>query len=99
MVLEDPVLIQRVTDHIRSKNFNAEKAVISTLDFFEEQLAKIDNVYIRERASDISEVKRRMLDALANLNPSFQCENDAFCLKGKNRIVIAQELTPSRSRP
>jgi phosphotransferase system enzyme I (PtsI) len=95
MILEDPVLIQRVTDHIRSKNFNAEKAVISTLDFFEEQLAKIDNVYIRERASDISEVKRRMLDALANLNPSFQCENDAFCLKGKNRIVIAQELTPS----
>ena len=35
MILEDPVLIQRVTDHIRSKNFNAEKAVISSLDFFE----------------------------------------------------------------
>ena len=95
MILEDPVLIQRVTDHIRSKNFNAEKAVISSLDFFEEQLAGIDNPYIRERASDISEVKRRMLDALTNLNPSFQCENDSFCQKGKNRIVIAQELTPS----
>jgi phosphotransferase system enzyme I (PtsI) len=95
MILEDPVLIQRVTDHIRSKNFNAEKAVISSLDFFEEQLAGIDNPYIRERASDISEVKRRMLDALSNLNPSFQCENDSFCQKGKNRIVIAQELTPS----
>jgi len=95
MILEDPMLMQRVTDHIRSKNFNAEKAVISSLDFFEEQLAQMDNAYIRERASDISEVKRRMLDALANLNPSFQCENDSFCQKGKNRIVIAQELTPS----
>ena len=95
MILEDPVLIQRVTDHIRSKNFNAEKAVISSLDFFEGQLAEMDNAYLRERASDIGEVKRRMLDALANLNPSFQCENDSFCQKGKNRIVIAQELTPS----
>ncbi len=95
MILEDPVLIQRVTDHIRSKNFNAEKSVISSLDFFEEQLAGIDNAYIRERSSDISEVKRRMLDALTNLNPSFECENDSFCQKGKNRIVIAQELTPS----
>ncbi len=95
MILEDPVLIQRITDHIRSKNFNAEKAVISSLDFFEGQLAELDNAYIRERASDIGEVKRRMLDALANLNPSFQCQNDSFCQKGKNRIVIAEELTPS----
>ena len=95
MILEDPALIERITGHIRSKNFNAEKAVISSLDSFEEQLAQIDNAYFRERASDIGEVKRRLLDALANLNPSFQCENDSFCQKGKNRIVIAQELTPS----
>jgi len=95
MILEDATLIERITDHIRSKNFNAEKAVISSLDYFEEQLAKLDNEYLRERASDIGEVKRRLLDALANLNPSFQCENDSFCQKGKNRIVIAQELTPS----
>ena len=95
MILEDPALLQRVADHIRSKNFNAEKAVISSLDFFEGQLAEKDNAYVRERATDISEVKRRLLDALANLNPSFQCESDSFCQKGKNRIVIAQELTPS----
>lgn len=95
MILDDPLMIQRVTDHIRSKNFNAEKAIISSLDFFEEQLTQMDNSYLRERASDIGEVKRRLLDALANLSPSFQCENDSFCQKGKNRIVIAQELTPS----
>jgi phosphotransferase system enzyme I (PtsI) len=95
MILEDPALIERVTDHIRSKNFNAEKAVISSLDYFEDQLVKMDNEYLKERASDIGEVKRRLLDALANLNPSFQCQNDFFCEKGKNRIVIAEELTPS----
>ncbi len=95
MILEDPALIERVTDHIRSKNFSAEKAVISSLDFFEDQLAKMDHDYLKERASDIGEVKRRLLDALANLSPSFQCQNDFFCQRGKNRIVIAEELTPS----
>ena len=95
MILEDPMLIERIADHIRSKNFNAEKAVISSLDYFESQLAQLDNAYLRDRASDIGEVKRRLLDALADLNPSFQCENDSFCQRGKNRIVIAQELTPS----
>ena len=95
MILEDPALIERVTDHIRSKNFSAEKAVISSLDFFEDQLAKMDHDYLKERASDIGEVKRRLLDALANLSPSFQCQNDFLCQRGKNRIVIAEELTPS----
>ena len=95
MILEDPAVIERVTDHIRSKNFNAEKAVISSLDYFEDQLAKMDHAYIKERASDIGEVKRRLLDALADLSPSFQCQNDFFCQKGRNRIVVAEELTPS----
>ena len=54
MILEDPMMIERVTDHIRSRNFNAEKAVISSLDYFEEQLAKMDNEYLRERASKLS---------------------------------------------
>lgn len=95
MILEDPALQQRIFEHIDSKNFNSERAVISSLDFFESQLAELDNEYLKERASDIGEVKRRLLDALANLNPSFQCANEAYCQKGKNRIVIAEELTPS----
>lgn len=95
MILADPVLEKRVFEHIDTKNFNAEKAVIASLDFFESQLSKIDNDYLKERASDIGEVKRRLLDALANLNPSFQCAGESYCRKGKDRIVIAEELTPS----
>ncbi|HNX68979.1 MAG TPA: phosphoenolpyruvate--protein phosphotransferase [Candidatus Omnitrophota bacterium] len=95
MILKDPALEKLIAEHIETRNFNAEKAVISSLDFFESQLAKMDNEYIRERASDIGEVKRRLLDVLANLNPSFQCASESFCQRGKNRIVIAEELTPS----
>lgn len=95
MILDDPSLKSRVLGHIQSRNFNAEKAVISSLDFFESQLAEMDNEYVKERASDIGELKRRILDALAGLNPAFQCAGDSFCGRGKNRIVIARELTPS----
>lgn len=95
MILEDPSLEKRIFDHIDARNFNAEKAVISSLDFFESQISKMDNVYLKERASDIGEVKRRFLDALSNLNPSFQCAGDSFCRRGKDRVVIAEELTPS----
>lgn len=95
MILADPALEKRIFEHIDTKNFSAEKAIISSLDFFEAQLAQLDNEYLKERASDIGEVKRRLLDVLAGMSPSFQCANDFFCQKGKNRIVIAEELTPS----
>ncbi|HEO70355.1 MAG TPA: phosphoenolpyruvate--protein phosphotransferase, partial [Candidatus Hydrogenedentes bacterium] len=51
--------------------------------------------YIRERATDIGEVKRRLLDVLANMNPSLQCTGFGHCRRGKDRIVVAEELTPS----
>lgn len=95
MILEDPALLKRILEHIDTKNFSAEKAVISSLDFFESKLAKLDNEYLKERASDIGEVKRRLLDVLSGMSPSFQCSEDFFCQKGKDRIVIAEELTPS----
>ncbi len=95
MILDDPVLEKRVFEHIETKNFNAEKAIISSLDFFETQLAQMDNEYLKERASDIGEVKRRLLDVLSGMNPSFQCSGEAYCQKGRNRIVVAEELTPS----
>ncbi|HOW58438.1 MAG TPA: phosphoenolpyruvate--protein phosphotransferase [Candidatus Omnitrophota bacterium] len=95
MILQDSALQRRIFEHIDSKNFNAEKAIISSLDFFESKIMQMDNAYLKERASDIGEVKRRLLDVLTNLNPSFQCANESYCLRGKNRIVIAEELTPS----
>ncbi|MBU9889606.1 MAG: phosphoenolpyruvate--protein phosphotransferase [Candidatus Omnitrophica bacterium] len=95
MVLVDPALEKRIFDHIDTRNFNAEKAVVSSLDYFESQISKMDNAYLKERASDIGEVKRRLLDALADLKPSFQCAGESYCRKGKDRVVVAEELTPS----
>ncbi len=35
-----------------------------------------------------------MLDVLRNMNPTLQCGDKEHCQRGKDRIVIAEELTP-----
>jgi len=94
MMLTDPVLGEQLDSAI-SDGCNAERAVTQTLDDYEAQLAQLDDEYIRERASDLGELKRRMLDVLCDTKPSFQCAADANCRRGKDRIVITEELTPS----
>ena len=94
MMLMDPVLGEQIESAIAG-GANAELAVTQTLDEYETQLAHVDDEYIKERASDLGELKRRLLDVLCNTSPSFQCSADSACARGRNRIVITQELTPS----
>jgi phosphotransferase system enzyme I (PtsI) len=95
MMVEDPMLNAKMVALIEHEVLNAETAVTRALDEYEAVLTAIDNQYLRERASDIGEVKRRLLDVLGNTSPSLQCAGLSHCQRGKNRIVAAIELTPS----
>jgi len=94
-ILADPVLVEEIFGAIRTLKVNAEAAVTQTLDVYEARLSEVDNEYIRERASDIGEIRRRLLDVLANMNPSLQCGDQEHCQQGHHRIIVAEELTPS----
>jgi len=94
MMLQDPVLCDEMNAAI-DEGANAERAVTETLDAYESQLAQLDDEYIKERASDLGELKRRLLDVLCNTSPSFQCSADSNCCRGKDRIIVTDELTPS----
>lgn len=94
MVLADPSLRNKVTTLIREKGINAEGAVAEVLDSYEARLRKVEDEYLRDRASDFAEIKGRLLDVLANINPEFQCGGEHHCQRGRNRIVVADELTP-----
>ena len=94
MILDDPELLRAVREHIETENVNAEAAIISVLNSYEARIQALDDEYIRERATDFGEIKRRLLDVLGNMRPELQCDR-AHCQKGKNRIVVAEELTPS----
>lgn len=95
MILEDPSLEKRIHAIIERDRVNAEKALSKALDDFEAKLQLMDHDYLKERASDIGEIKRRLLDVMADISPSLECAGQKHCRKGKNRIVVARELTPS----
>ncbi|HUW60952.1 MAG TPA: phosphoenolpyruvate--protein phosphotransferase [Candidatus Bathyarchaeia archaeon] len=95
MMVEDAALYAKMLALIEHEGLNAEAAVTRALDEYEAVLSAIDNQYLRERASDIGEIKRRLLDVLGNTTPSLQCDGFAHCQRGKNRVVAAVELTPS----
>jgi phosphoenolpyruvate-protein phosphotransferase (PTS system enzyme I) len=95
MILEDRTLFNKVSELITEHFLNAENAVSSILDSYEARMQEVDDEYLRDRASDFGEVKRRILDVLSNMKPSLQCTDKGHCQKGKNRIIVAEELTPS----
>ncbi len=95
MILEDERLNRQMLEAIEVRSCNAEAAVSSTFDLYETRFHKVANQYLNERASDIGEIKRRLLDVLRNMRPSLRCEGLAHCERGRNRIVVAEELTPA----
>jgi len=92
-ILGDAVLASRIVEDIETAGFNAESAVTRVLDAYELRLLEVDNEYIKERASDIGELRRRLLDVLGNINPSLQCSDQHHCQQGRNRIIVTSELT------
>ena len=94
MILEDPVISEELIEDIEKFVFNAEGAVIRIFDKYESRLLEVDDEYIRSRATDIGEIKRRILESLSDSSPLFQCAGSKHCQRGKNRIIVAGELTP-----
>ena len=92
-ILLDPELNKRVFERVRERKDNAETAITHVLDLYETQLLQVDDEYIKERATDIGDVKRRLLDALGRTELSLEC--DEGCGRGVERIIVAHELTPS----
>ncbi|MFO8012325.1 MAG: phosphoenolpyruvate--protein phosphotransferase [Phycisphaerae bacterium] len=94
MILKDPVLRDQLAETIDSGR-NAEVAVKQTFEGYESRMRELDNGYQVERAGDIGELKRRLLGELVQTTSAFACEADPHCQRGKKRIVVTEELTPS----
>ncbi|KIL45886.1 phosphoenolpyruvate--protein phosphotransferase [Jeotgalibacillus soli] len=89
LVLSDPELLGPIEDKITQEAVNAEASLKETADMFIVMFEQMDNEYMRERAADIRDVKKRVLSHLLGvkvLNPSMISEEV---------IVIAEDLTPS----
>ncbi len=61
MSLDDKPVLEQVRNRIRERLENAECAFHKVLSEYREQLENSDNVYIRDRASEVGDVKQRVL--------------------------------------
>lgn len=94
-ILSDAGLSREIEAMIANRRLNAEAAVARALDSYETRLRELGDPYLRERATDIGEIRRRLLDALGNMGSSLRCWTQEHCRRGTNRIIVAEELTPS----
>lgn len=89
LVLSDPELLSPVKDKIETDGVNAESAMKETADMFVSMFESMDNEYMKERASDIRDVTKRVIAHLLGVqipNPS---------LISEEVVIIAEDLTPS----
>ena len=90
MILDDPVLSEKITGMIRKKLINAEHAVN---DAFEEYIKtyQMSDMHFAELAHDTMDVRNRILFSFSGLKGGFECPiGDRQAV-----IVVSKRLTPS----
>lgn len=89
LVLTDPELINPIKDKIKNEQVNAEFALNEVATMFVNLFETMDNEYMKERATDIRDVTKRVLSHLLGVtiaNPSMISEEV---------VIVAEDLTPS----
>jgi phosphotransferase system enzyme I (PtsI) len=90
MILEDRASVDEVIAGVRAGS-NAEFALSSVFSKHERLLWEKGDVYIKDRAADIRDVRIRVL---SNLSGSGQ-NPDSFSRVGSDAVVIAHDLSPA----
>jgi len=90
LVLEDPTLIESVTQLIYQKKINVEAAFHEFADKYQATLRAINDPYLQERATDMRDVTSRILDNL--LGRRSRHEPPPLL---EPCILIAEDLPPS----
>ena len=89
LLIQDPVIIKQVKDEVKEKLLNVEHVYDSVITEYFDRISAFNNQMLSERASDIIDIKGRVIRNL--LNPSTE---SSFSIP-KDCIVISKTLTPS----
>lgn len=89
LMLEDPDTVARAHARIADGPLNAEAAFFDVLSEILGPIERIEDPYLRERAADIRDVKRRVLKNLAGRS------RRTLAGVGGNAILIAHDLSPT----
>lgn len=90
LVLEDQTLIDEVTRLMEREHVNVEHAFSEVSTRFVNELAKIDDEYLRERAADMRDVTSRVLNQLIGSGESLDLSHlDEPC------VLVGHDIPPS----
>jgi phosphotransferase system enzyme I (PtsI) len=89
LMLEDATLLAELEQQIRTRRINAEWAIRDITDRIANAYRQVDDLYLRERASDIEDVAERLLAILSG--------QTKFKLSELNEdvIIVAENIWPS----
>lgn len=87
LILEDEEMIRGTLKLVKNNHVNAESALTTVMDKFRSNFLKSSNEYLRERATDIDDVKRRILSNLLGQHKSFIVDEPS--------VIIADTIKPS----
>ena len=92
LVLEDPSVIDEVVRVIQQDKVNAEAAFHQVTDRYIGALAKVEDEFLRERATDMRDVSGRVMNNLLGVNELVDLSKLT-----EPCIIIAHDLTPSKT--
>ncbi|MBU3182252.1 phosphoenolpyruvate--protein phosphotransferase [Clostridium psychrophilum] len=88
-MLEDPEFIGSIQKKIENDKFNAEYSLQTIAQDTAAIFEKMDNKYMTERATDIRDVSKRVLNVLMGVKVTSIADIQEEC------ILVAKDLTPS----
>ncbi len=95
MILADPMLSREPLRIIEERRCNAEWALIQQMDVLVAQFEEIEDAYLRERKTDVTQVVERILKALVGAkSPMEQALEKAESQEGE-MLVVAHDLSPA----
>jgi phosphotransferase system enzyme I (PtsI) len=89
MLLNDPQLNEMVVTNIKVERLSAEAAVLAAVAQIRALFAAIDNEYLRQRADDVENVGKHIMDALLGMGRA------DLARLAHDTVLIASDLTPA----
>ncbi|WKX02518.1 phosphoenolpyruvate--protein phosphotransferase [Candidatus Mycoplasma mahonii] len=90
-VASDPTMIDEIKELIKSENINAIFATDNISKKYFDMFANMDDAYMKERAADIKDVSKRIINSLAGVSPQDLSTID------EEVVIVAHDLTPSNT--
>ena len=89
LILEDRALIEEIINKLKNEKVNVEYAFSEVFEKYKQIFSKIDDEYLKERISDITDVGKRVLRNLLGR------QRRTLANLAIERIVVAYDLSPS----